>query len=246
MPNNSNGRLHFDEITKARLYQLLSSAFKKKNSYNYNPDSEICLMISCFECFAEAIPESEKFLPEKQQRRQERINSLAAHIEGLINQIEALDSPALGYAIHRGCEEISNIRKIANPFQYSFDAILEAEFLRDKNNIKELKAFSLGLRKAAKDLPVHVGNTSGNNYPWYSQKSETAVALALEKSFFEAGIDFTTSNNGLAAECLRAIYDLGGLKIDRVDYWLGKAKNHRDSLFSISKRCRNIDQGNNS
>ena len=236
MPDNSYGRLHFDEITKERLYQLLSSAFKKKNPYDYNSDSEICLMIIYMECFAEAIPGSEKFLPEKQQRRQERINSLAAHLEGLINQIEALDSPALGYAMHRGCEEISNIRKIANPLQSSFDAILEAEFLQDKNNIKELKAFSLGLRKAAKDLPEHAGNTSGNNYPWYSQKSKTAVALALEKLFFNAGIDFTTSNNGLAAECLRAIYNLGGLKLDRVDYWLRKAKNHHDSLFNISKR----------
>ncbi len=69
-----------------------------------------------------------------------------------------------------------------------------------------------------------------------------STAMAVEKLFWDEGLRFTTSNNGLAAECLRAVYQLGGLNIDRVDYWLKKAQDHFDSMTSIVTRLRKREE----
>ena len=62
--------------------------------------------------------------------------------------------------------------------------------------------------------------------------------MALEREFFKLKIKFIASNSSLAAECLRAIYILGGLNIDRVDYWLKQARDHYDSQMNFIDMLR--------
>lgn len=226
--------LRFDASTKTRLKRKLSSSITLREPFSRDCDIEfeVNVIIKIMEGLAESIPAVERMKPEKHQRRQERINSLASHLDGIIEQIKALDTPALTYVLHSAGEEATGSDQDHSLMAYY------AETLKDSDEIRELKAFSLGLRKASKELPKHSLNQSGKNLPWYALGAELGTALALEKLFFENGIKFTTSNTGLAGECLSAIYTLGGLNIDRVDYWLKQAKDHHDSMTSIMKRSQ--------
>lgn len=234
----SGKRLEFDSVTKEMLYKRLFSALKDQYTDQSSLDDTVVVIIGSMCGFAEYIVGLEKSKPERQQRRQERINSLATHMEGIIEQIKALDSPALGYAIYRGYDEISKDGDIPNPFEPGLDSILQAEITQDSKNIEILTKFALGMRKAVRDLPKHSLNTSGKDYSMYSQNVQLGPALALEDLFFRTGVKFTTSNSGLAAECLRAIYNLAGLDIDRVDYWLKRALDHPDSMKSFSEKMQ--------
>lgn len=231
-------RLRFDDITRNRLSALLRDALLKGGCFH--PDEiefELGVMLGIMENYARAIPKYQELEPESQQRRRERIESLAAHIDGAIEQLIKLDDAALGFAAWKGFEEVSNADGLPNIFPDCFATIQEA-YLWRKKNVHAMTAFSLGVRKAAVELPQHSMNTSGKDSPWYLLPTELSTAMAIERLFLENTIKFTVSNSGLAAECLRAVYALGGMNIDRVDYWLKRARDHFDSNHNLVERLR--------
>jgi len=233
-----NERLRFGKETRVRLSEKLHKAIVQQDRLKRPNDIEfeIDVLIGCMEGFAEFIPSIKRLLPEKQQRRQERINSLASHVEGIIDQLKEIDSAALCYSIYSGINETAKKDNLPNLIEYGSDFMFKVEAIKDNENLEDLAAFALGLRKAARELPKHSLNASGKDYPWYAQGAELGVALGLERLFFQNKIKFIASNSSLAAECLRAIYILGGLDIDRVDYWLKQAIEHYDSSVNLHKR----------
>lgn len=238
-----NERLRFDRETRIRLSQKLHKAIAQQGRLKRPDDIEFetDVLIGCMEGFAEFIPSIKQLLPEKQQRRQERINSLASHVEGIVDQLKEIDSAALCYSLYSGLNEVAKKDNLPDSIKYDWDFMLEVESIKNNENLGVLTAFALGLRKAARELPKHSLNASGKDYPWYAQGAELGTALALERLLFQNGIKFISSNSSLAAECLRAIYILGGLDIDRVDYWLKQAIDHYDSSINIHKRLQKHD-----
>jgi hypothetical protein len=233
-------RLRFDKETRIRLSEKLHRAIAEQGRFQRPDDIEFetNVLIGCMEGFAEFIPAIKKLQPEKQQRRQERINSLASHIEGIIEQLRGIDSVALCYSVYCGLDEIAKKDNFPNPIKYDWDFMVEVGSWKNKESIEDLATFAFGLRKAARELPKHSLNTSGKDCPWYEQGAELGTAMALERAFFKLKIKFIASNSSLAAECLRAIYILGGLNIDRVDYWLKQARDHYDSEMNFIYRLR--------
>lgn len=229
--------LPFDDTTRDNLSEKLRKAMEKTfpNRRPEDNDFEISVILRILEGYANGITRYQQIEPESQQRRRERIESLAAHIEGAIEQLKQLDSAALGFVAWRGFEEISKAEGLPNVFSSGDAATHEVYFWRE-SNILAMTNFALGVRKAAAELPLHAINKPAEDLPWYALPKELSTAMAVEKLFWDEGLKFTTSNNGLAAECLRAVYQLGGLNIDRVDYWLKKARDHSDSMTSIISR----------
>lgn len=230
-------RLCFDKTTRDRLTKLFRDAHKGRNLSPAEVEFEVTVILRTLEQYASAIPLYEQFQPESQQRRRERIESLAAHLEGALEQLKNLDSAALGFIAWRAKDEMSKTLGTPNDFPSGLKAAVEAVSWREAN-ISAITAFSLGLRKSASELPQHSLNTSGKDYPWYSLPKELSTAMAVERLFWENNLSFTVSNNGFAAECLRAVFQLGGLHIDRVDYWLRQARDHSDSMSSFNKRMQ--------
>lgn len=232
--------LSFDDTTRGNLSEKLREAMEKTfpNRHPEYNDFEISIILRILEGYAKGIIQYQQIEPESQQRRRERVESLAAHIEGAIEQLKQLDSAALGFVAWRGFEEISKAEGLPNVFPSGDAATHEVYFWR-KSNILAMTNFALGVRKAAAELPLHAINRPAEDLPWYALPKELSTAMAVEKLFWEEGLKFTISNNGLAAECLRAVYQLGGLNIDRVDYWLKKARDHFDSMTSIVSRLAN-------
>jgi hypothetical protein len=230
-------RLCFDKTTRDRLAKLFSNAFKGRDLSPDEIELEVTVTLHTLEQYASAIPLYEQIQPESQQRRRERIESLAAHLEGALEQLKSLDSAALGFIAWRAKDEMSKTLGTPNDFPSGLKAAIEAVSWREAN-ISAITAFALGLRKSASELPQHSLNTSGKEYPWYSLPKELSTAMAVERLFWENGFRFTIANSGLAAECLRAVFQLGGLHIDRVDYWLKQARDHSDSMSSFNKRMQ--------
>lgn len=231
--------LRFDDTTRSNLSEKLRNAFEKSfpNRRSEENEFEMEVTLKILEGYAYGIIQYQQIEPESQQRRRERIESLAVHIEGAIEQLKQLDSAALGFVVWRGNEEISKAEGMPNVFPSGDAATHEVYFWRE-SNILTMTNFALGIRKAASELPLHAINRPAEELPWYALPKEMSTAMAVEKLFWDEGLKFTTSNNGLAAECLRAVYQLGGLNIDRVDYWLKKARDHSDSMTSCISRIR--------
>jgi hypothetical protein len=136
-----------------------------------------------------------------------------------------MDSPALGYAMYSGLEQIEKKGYNKNPMQAGMSAILKSYAIREDIS-PVLAEFSSGVRAASKTLPVS------------SFEYRLKTALAIEREFFDRGMAFTVSNTGFSATCLRAVFGLGGEEIDRVDYWLKRARDSEESMTSFMERAR--------
>lgn len=86
------------------------------------------MTLKILEGYANGIIQYQQIEPESQQRRRERIESLASHIEGAIEQLKQLDSAAFGFVAWSGFEEISKTEGMSNVFP-SGDAATHEVFL---------------------------------------------------------------------------------------------------------------------
>lgn len=234
-PDDYTPHLRFDEATRKRLSDLFTAAYKGRDFFPDTIEFEVEVTLGLLERYAAVIPEFQKFQPEAQKRRRDRAESLAIHLEGVIEQLKQLDDAALGFLARRGFEEVSELSGQPVEFPDGIQACIEA-FQWREDNIQALTAFAFGVRKALNDLPQHPLNTSGKDYPMYAVPKELFIAMSIEDLFWRQKLNFTTSDSGFAAECLRAVYQLGGLDIDRVDYWLKQARDHEDSAANFEKR----------
>lgn len=221
--SDSPDRLRFDEDTR----KAITDAFLKECNDDRRSDEECKdgyeVFILVLEGFAEAIQSLNRLNPPRQQRRREQIVSIANGLDKALDQIAVLDTAALGFVLWRAFEELAKHHGESNPLIPGFNAMLEADKARSVS-MEEMKRFTLGVRMAAKELPEHDYNVL------------LKIALAVERQFFDHGLKFTVSNTGFAALCLRSVFSLGGQKIDRVDYWLGKARESEESMSSLLKR----------
>jgi hypothetical protein len=227
-------RLRFDDYTRQKLSEEFRRKITGRNYSDYHSENSSEVFLAILEGYAAAIPIFAKYKPPKQEIRKELLASLSLHLSESIDKIKKIDDAALGYALWCGFEQMAKLGNEENPLAAGMAACFEAEILRE-TYIKDLEAFQLGVQKAAKNLPLHSLNTSGDDCEWYSMPTELSTATAIEKLFIDNGLDFTLSESGFSAACLRAVFALGGLNIDRVSYWLKKAKNHKNSWSNFYK-----------
>lgn len=229
-------RLRFDELTRKRLLVSLRKAIAK-NGDGQNCDERSELLVSILEGFSDGYHTFDKFKPESQERRRERLVSIAQNLEGIAEQLKKLDGAASEYACFLSFNELV---KLEDPNHITPDTWNLADITACASFIdslpQTLAAFAVGLRFAEKTLPLHSYNTSGMDANWYSAPPQLAIALALERQFWEFGLKYTVTNTGLAANCLQAIYSCAGIEVKRVDYWLKQARDHKDSMASLANR----------
>lgn len=218
-------RLQFDHFLRKKLQNEFAEKFQKAHpDYRLQDvDLEAGVFIGTLEGYATGIPGFQRISPPEQKRRREKVRALAVALENLHKAIQAVDSAALGFATYRGFEEVEAKSIGVNPLRPGMDAVLSAASVRVEI-LQELAAFSSGVRMASKELPPNDFNFM------------LCTALAVERTFFESGISFTVSDSGFAAQCLRAVFQLGGLKDGRMDYWLTLARDSDESMGALIKR----------
>lgn len=222
----------FDELTKQRIKALFTEKFKQRQPEAewHFLESEARIFLSILQDWGLSIPEFEQFNPPKQQKRRETIKSMGSALLRCVNQFAELDSGAKGFVFFRGMEEISSATGEPNPFPEDIRTNFWVH-ANEHDAIKELRAFAKGVLKAADELPEKP-----------EPPSELRTALWIERLFWEQGFEFTTSQTGFAAECLRSVLALGGIHKDRVDYWLTEARNHEDSMASMMTRLQKTNE----
>ena len=222
----------FDELTKQRIKNLFSEKFKQKQPKEdwQFLEFEASVFLKILEGYGLSIPEFKQYSPPRQQKRKETIRSMGLALSRCVNQFAALDSGARGYACFLGVEEISNTIGKPKLFPEKIPSSLFVDAHKD-DVIKELRAFIKGVLKAADELPEKP-----------EPIIELRMALWIKEFFRDYGFEFTTSQTGFSAECLRAVLDLGGIHKDRVDYWLTVASNNEYSMDLLTKLSQNTNE----
>lgn len=217
----------FDKATRVKLEKRFADEYKKSNSADTEASlHEAGVFVECLEGFAEPFPEMQQ-----QDRRREQLEAFANALDRLVDAALALDDPALGYAVHSGMEELvscgeySDDDRAAVKGAAGFPAICMAYDVQHfyKNDISR---FCLGVRRAVKTLPSLDKN--------YSDEFQTAKFI--EDYLGRRGIQFTTSDTGLAGESFLATMALCGKEKTRAGYWLKKAVDHEDSWKNFTDR----------
>lgn len=217
-------RLEFDPYTRAELEEEFKRQFNVGRTLSPSDiDFEAKVFIGTLQNYADGIPAFQRMKPPEQKRRREKVRALANTLEKLHEALTCMDSAALGFALWCGLREVESTGLGSNPLPPGMPAVIEASVLRG-DALPFLAAFSCGVQKAIKELPSHEFNFL------------LKTALAVERTFFDYQLPFTVSNSGFAATCLRAVFKLGGLEIDRVDYWLTEARDSEDSMIALIKR----------
>ncbi|MBN9425553.1 MAG: hypothetical protein J0H09_03500 [Burkholderiales bacterium] len=159
--------------------------------------------------------------PIEQKARRRSLEAIAGALEGVRAAILELDLAATGFVYAKIADAIAQIMSSADGQPESgtpmVDRPLEAmsnaaEMRRDL--LAYLGPAAAAARQAADELP-HIDRSGAD--------TRLVTARALRAELDRHGIPFQTSGAGFSAIALRATFELAGLRLDRIDYWLRKA-----------------------
>lgn len=197
---------------------------------------EASVFVRIIEGWADAIDDFDKLTPETQKDRKRTLNSISLSIMKLDQALSELDSEALGYWYGHVVDAlaISGIQlseadnRMSSMLNHPLRAVVEGGELR-----KDLRAV-IGVivkatESASEGLPKH-------NHAEHDPRLKTAKAL--EQLIIDHGIPFDSTETGFAAISLRAMFDLAGLDIEKVSYWLKKVEDDPDSYARFLLRMR--------
>lgn len=214
----------FDGRTRNELMALFEKEYKGGDAA-----IEAGIFVACLEGLTRYSLQPK---PENEQRRKERVEAFANALDKLIDAGLAMDDPALGYAIWRGMSEVLKASNFDDEDRTHHDqtkgwsAISEAYEIQNNYAI-HLRDFALGIRQAIKELPeLDKGS--------YSFEAQTA--RFIEDYLGRTGIQFSTSDTGLAGKAFLAVMELAGTQKGRATYWLGKATKNEGSWKHFLER----------
>lgn len=199
-------------------------------------ESEALVFVRVIESWAAAIDDFHSLTPDTQKERKRTFGSIGLSVMKLDQSLAELDSEALGYWYGHVVDAlaISGLRlseadnRMSSMLNHHLRAVVEGGELR-----KELRAVIGVIAKAtecaSEGLPKH---NHAENDP------RLMTAKALERLIIENGIPFDSTETGFAAITLRAMFDLAGLDIEKVSYWLKKVEDDPDSYARFLLRMR--------
>lgn len=178
--------------------------------------------VDLIEGWADAYDQWQATRPEPQKNRERALGSVVNALEKLDQALAQLDSAALGFlyakavdaAAEHGLQISEADDRIASMVDHPLRAQVEAGELRHKMR-KVLGVIVEATNKARDELP----KSDRIENDWRL----ALAAIPLKRLFLEHRIAFETTETGFAADALRAIFDLAGLDVEKVSYWLKKA-----------------------
>jgi len=178
--------------------------------------------IETIETYANAYDYWRASQPGPQKNRQRAIESVANALERLDSALAALDSAALGFVhanivdagARHGFEIYESADLLASMLNEPLRAQVEGGELR-KSLLARLAVVIDATREAKTNLPKH--DHAANDWRL------VGAAIPLKTLCMDHGIKFETTQRGFTAEVLRALFDLAGVDVKQVSYWLKKA-----------------------
>lgn len=191
-------------------------------------DDEDDLFVSIIEAQADGILDSQSICVAYQKDRSRAINSLVNAAQKFDTALDQLDSAALGWLYghiaNRLAPEGYQLSEADGQLASMLDDPLRAqvEAGRLRQQIRRLVGVvTEAAAEAEKSLPP-------------AERTENdprlTTALCLERQIVGSGIQFVTTETGFPAACLRAMFEIAGVEVDKVSYWLDKAAKHPNSF----------------
>lgn len=175
---------------------------------------------------AEGILWSDAAMPDEQTTRRKKFEQLKGAFLRVSELIEELDSAALGFFVAKIEEAEGRSALLNDPVMAMTTAgEIKPNVIRTLSMLQEVAA------TVAKDLPA---------YDREQNRPHMKAAMLLDKYFFEHSLEFTDSEAGFAALCLRKAIGLAtGKEPERVAHWLEKSLAHEDSMAAFRARHKN-------
>lgn len=172
---------------------------------------------------AEGAPGFIRLEERKQQNRRRALEQVATGAIRLAESIDKLDGDAAAFLLYQITQEAEGKEEAdaLSPFRYFILANQKRPEV-----VELLGATQRAALRAAKELPLQKTNAA------------LAIALVLERRFWEWGFEFTASHSSFAAICLGAVFEAGELERTSLQYWIEQARDHPDSMTSFVERER--------
>jgi len=198
------------------------------------PGDEDHIFVKILEGWADAILDLQSLKPPDQKARTRAIESFVVGCHKIDTALSDLDSTALGWLYGNVVDELATKGiqisdgdgRIASMKAHAMRAQVEGAELR--HVLREVVAAVVkAAATASNTLPKH--DHEGSNPRW-------KIAQALERLVIEHDIAFDTAEAGFPAKCLRSMFDLAGLDVEKVSHWLKKAAADPDSYRRFLQR----------
>lgn len=201
-----------------------------------NNEFEADVFVRTVEEWAKAIGLFEAITPDNQKERKRAMESVKASLTKLDQALAELDSSALGYwyghVVDALAKSVTQVSETENRLSSMLDNPLRAAV--------EAGEFRQELREILK-VVVEATTAATDTLPKYDHTENDVrlkTAMRLERLIIEHGIPFNSSETGFAAICLRMMFELAGVEVEKVSYWLKKAEDHPDSYARFLQRLR--------
>lgn len=214
------------EFTQEQRDDLVKGYKLARKGAPFDLDHQARVFVSILEGYGDGVDQWQAIKTPDQKTRVRTIRSFINAVEKFDAALAGMDSAALGwlYAVvtdRLAAEgvQVTDDRDVVSMRGHSIRAPVEAGELRAK------------LRRIAAAI-VEAGDEACATLPkheFVENDIRLKVSLWLERQVLEHDLEFDTSETGYPAQCLRAVLELGGIDVERVDYWLKKAAEHPDS-----------------
>lgn len=234
---------HYELVFTKKQKDELKRAYKEATGDRPDADSESSVFVGILQRWGAAIPDLISLEPPMQKNRQRSLDSFVNAIEKMDAALADLDSGALGWLYASVVDKLSERGVSIDPYDGGMvsmrnhppQAMVEAGEMRAE--LRKLAGCVVdAASEARKTLPL---SDRVENDP------RLTTAKDLERQIIENGIEFSTSETGFPAQCLRAIFELGGLDVEKVSHWLKKVADDPDSFAKFRQRMQEKTEGKN-
>lgn len=188
------------------------------------------------EGMGESIGAWQALTPEPQKSRRRTIEQIGVSVLKLDQLLNELDSQSMGFLYSHvvdalavtGLQISEADNRMTSMLNHGFRSVVEGGEARQ--SLRSLTAILVdATTKAANDLP---------KYDFTEGDVRFVLARRLERRMLENMLPFEASETSFAAQCLRAMFELGGLDVEKVAYWIKKAIDHPDSWARFLQKNR--------
>lgn len=233
---NTTYELHFTEEQRAHIEKSYLASRPPVPNYASGWSHEATIFARIVESWADSIALFQAIAPKSQKTRTRALDSVANAFSKLDQSLAQLDSGALGYWYAKVTDALESNDldsyepepQRASMQSQPMRAVVEAGELRQSLR-KAIAAIVEATKNAKSDLPKF-------DHPENDVRLTTA--LQLERLIIEHQIPFETKESGFAAIVLRMMFDLAGIEVEKVGYWLNRASEDDRSYARWLQRLR--------
>ena len=231
------------EFTQKQRDELERAYWAEVPKETYVDDTSGSYFVGLIERWGGSIPDFLAIEPPIHKTRQRAIDSFVKGIEKMDAALAELDSSALGWLYANVVDKLA-----CEGLQVSPD---DGGMISMRNNHIQAMVEAGELRGRLRRIASSAAEAAANARDTLPKSERVEndprfkMAQYLERQIIEEGIAFSTNETGFAAQCLRAIYELGGLEVEKVGSWLKKAADAPDSFTNSRQQMRNKTEGKN-